>query len=54
MNIPNRITLDTLDQQPIGDVIALPAEELAQLQAEVEEHFRKAKQLRDWFNGALI
>ncbi|CAN1577068.1 hypothetical protein MCELHM10_04072 [Paracoccaceae bacterium] len=54
MNIPNRITLDTLDQQPIGDIIALPAEDLVQLQAEVEERFRKAKQLRDWFNGSLI
>lgn len=54
MNIPNRITLDTLDQQPIGEIIALPAEDLALLQAEVEEHFRKARLLRDWFNGALI
>ena len=54
MNIHNRITLDTLDQQPIGDIIALPAEDLVQLQAEVEERFRKAKQLRDWFNGSLI
>jgi len=54
MNIPNRITLDNLNQQPIGSIIALPADDLAPLQAEVEEHFRKAKQLRDWFNGALI
>lgn len=54
MNIPNRITLDNLNQQPIGSIIALPADDLALLQAEVEEHFRKAKQLRDWFNGALI
>ena len=54
MNIPNRITLDNLDQQPLGAIIALPADDLAPLQAEVEEHFRKAKQLRDWFNGALI
>ena len=53
MNIPNRITVDTLDQRPIGEIIALPAEELAQLQIEVEEHFRKAKLLRDWFGGAL-
>ena len=36
MNIPNRITLDTLDQQPIGEIIALPADDLALLQAEVE------------------
>ena len=47
MNIPNRITLDTLDRQPIGEIIALPANDLARLQAEVEveveEHFRKAK-----------
>jgi len=54
MNIPNRITLDTLDRQPIGEIIALPANDLARIQAEVEEHFRKAKLLRDWFNGALI
>ena len=54
MNIPNRITLDNLDQQPLGAIIALPADDLVPLQAEVEEHFRKAKQLRDWFNGALI
>lgn len=54
MNIPNRITLDNLNQQPIGAIIALPADDLAPLQVEVEEHFRKARQLRDWFNGALI
>ena len=54
MNIPNRITLDNLNQQPIGAIIALSGDDLAPLQVEVEEHFRKAKQLRDWFNGALI
>ncbi len=54
MNIPNRITLENLDRQSIGDIIALPANELAPLQAEVEEHFRKARLLREWFNGALI
>jgi hypothetical protein len=54
MNIPNRITLYNLDQQPIGAIIALPANDLARLQTEVEEHFRKAKLLRDWFNGVLI
>jgi hypothetical protein len=54
MNIPNRITLDNLNQQPIGAIIALSGDDLATLQVEVEEHFRNAKQLRDWFNGALI
>lgn len=54
MNIPNRFTLDNLNQQPIGAIIALSGDDLAPLQVEVEEHFRKAKQLRDWFNGALI
>lgn len=54
MNIPNRITLDNLNQQPIGAIIALSEDDLVPLQVEVEEHFRKAKQLRDWFNGALI
>lgn len=49
----NRITLDALRTMPIGEIAALPAEELALLQDDIDEHLRRAKILKDWFDSAL-
>lgn len=49
----NRVTLDALRTMPIGEIAALPVEELALLQDDVDEHLRRAKILKDRFDGAL-
>ena len=43
MSIPNRLTLDAVPATPIGDIAALPAEQLALLQQETDEAMRAAK-----------
>lgn len=53
MNIPNHITLDAFMRMPVGEIAALPAEQLALLQADIEEAQRVAKASRDWLDGAL-
>jgi hypothetical protein len=54
MNIPNRITLDALVRLPIGEIAALPAEDLARLQQEADEALRTAKATCAWLDGALV
>ncbi|NPD18850.1 hypothetical protein [Alterinioella nitratireducens] len=53
MNIPNIITLDALRHMAVGEIAALPAEELARLHSEADEALRSAKSLRDWLEGAI-
>jgi hypothetical protein len=53
MNIPNRITPDAFVRMPIGEIAALPAEELARLQQETNEALRAAKAASAWLDGAL-
>lgn len=53
MNIPNRINPDALVRLPIGEIAALPAEELASLQQETDEALRAAKTACAWLDGAL-
>ena len=53
MNIPSTITLDALRHLAVGDIAALPAEELARLQDEADTALRAAKSLRDWLDGAI-
>jgi hypothetical protein len=53
MSIPNRITLDDLRTLSIGDIAALPAEQLALLQQEAAELMASAKRLADRLNGGL-
>ena len=53
MNIPNRVTLDALVRLPIGEIAALPAEELARLQREADEALRAVKAACAWLDGAL-
>jgi hypothetical protein len=53
MPIPNRVTLDDLRTLSIGDIAALPAEQLALLQQEAAELIASAKHLADRLNGGL-
>lgn len=53
MTIPNTITLDALRHMAVGDIAALPSEELARLQADADAALRDAKTLRDWLDGAI-
>ena len=43
MTIPNHITLDALRQMPIGDIAALPSEQLALLHEEADAALKAAK-----------
>ncbi len=54
MNIPNHISLDDFLKLQIGDIVALSAKTLAQLQHDVDDHLRKAKQMAAWLDGALL
>ncbi len=49
----NRPTLDSLRHLPVGDIIALPAEHLALLQAEAREAVEAAKRMQDWIEAAI-
>ena len=49
----NRPTLDTLRHMPVSDVIALPAEHLAQLQTDAREALDAAKRMQDWIEAAI-
>ena len=53
MNISNRNTFDVLVRLPIGEIAALPAEELARLQQEADEALRAVKAACVWLDGAL-
>jgi hypothetical protein len=49
----NRPTLDSLRHLPVGDIIALPAEHLALLQAEAREAVEAARRMQDWIEAAI-
>ena len=51
--ISNTLTLKDLHRMPIGEIAALPADQLALLQVEADEALRAAKATRDWLKGAL-
>jgi len=53
MSIPNRFSLDDLATTPIGDIAALPAEQLALLQQEVIDQLANAKRLKDRLDTGL-
>lgn len=53
MTLPNRTSLQDFLQMPAGDVVALPAEQLALLQQDIEDNLRRAKLAKDWLDGAL-
>jgi len=53
MRISNSISLDDLRLMPIGDIAALPAEQLALLQEEAGDQLRSAEAISEWLNGAI-
>jgi hypothetical protein len=53
MTISNRISLDELRRLAVGDIAALPAEQLALLQDEAADALRRAKTVCDWLDGAV-
>ena len=53
MTISNRISLDELRRMAVGDIAALPAEQLALLQDEAADALRRAKTVCDWLDGAV-
>jgi hypothetical protein len=50
---PNRPTLDTIREMPVGEVMAMPAEHLALLQMDARTALEGAKRLQDWIEGAI-
>jgi len=53
MMISNRISLDELRRMAVGDIAALPAEQLVLLQDEAADALRRAKTVCDWLDGAV-
>jgi hypothetical protein len=49
----NRITLDDLPTLPVGEIAALPGDQLALLKQDADERLRAAKNLCDWLDGAI-
>jgi len=52
--ISNTLTLNDLHRMPIGEIAAMPADQLARLQVEADEALRAAKATRDWIEGAIV
>jgi hypothetical protein len=53
MSIPNRLSIEALLETPLDAIAALPAEQLALLQAETSEASARAKRLKDHLDAAL-
>lgn len=53
MTIPNHINLDDLPTMPVGEIAALPGDQLALLKQDADERLRAAKNLCDWLDGAI-
>ncbi len=49
----NRVHLKDIRTMPVGDIAALPVEQLTLLQEEAEAAFKDAKTVRDWVDGAI-
>lgn len=53
MTAANRTSLDGIRKLPIGEIAALPADQLALLQEDAEAAFQAAKNLKEWLEGAI-
>jgi hypothetical protein len=53
VNRANRPSLEALRHLPVGEIIALPAEHLALLQAEARDAVEAAKRMQDWIEAAI-
>lgn len=53
MTISNHITLADIHRMPVGQIAALPADQLALLKGAAEEQQTQAKSVADWLDGAI-
>jgi hypothetical protein len=53
MTAANRPLLDEIRKLPIGEIAALPADQLALLQEDADAAFLAAKNVKEWLEGAL-
>lgn len=53
MTIFNHITLADIHRMPVGQIAALPADQLALLKGAAEEQLTQAKSVADWLDGAI-
>lgn len=53
MTIPNHITLTDIHAMPIGEIAALPADQLALLQEAAQQNLQRARTVSDWLEGAI-
>ena len=53
MTISNHITLADIHRMPVGQIAALPADQLAMLKDAADQQLAQAKSLADWLDGAI-
>lgn len=53
MSNANRLSMRDIKTMPIGDIAALPADQLALLQEEAEAGLQAAKQAKEWIDGVI-
>ena len=53
MTISNHITIADIPHMPVGEIAALPADQLAILKDAAEQQLAQAKSLADWLEGAI-
>ena len=53
MTIPNHIMLDDLRRMPVGEIAALPSDQLALLQEAADQALQRAQTVSDWLGGAI-
>lgn len=53
MTISNHITLADIRRMPVGQIAALPADQLALLKEAADHQFILARSLSDWLDGAI-
>lgn len=53
MTISNHITLADIPHMPVGQIAALPADQLAMLKDAADQQLAQAKSLADWLDGAI-
>lgn len=53
MTISNHITLADIYRMPVGQIAALPADQLALLKGAADEQLTQAKSVADWLDGAI-
>ena len=53
MTISNHTTLADIHRMPVGQIAALPADQLAMLKDAADQQFTQAKTISDWLDGAI-